>query len=201
MPETLDETALGVQARRLAEGEPAFAAILERLGVPPLWARAPGFPTLLHIILEQQVSLASARAAFERLKQALPALTPAAFLTLDDAQLLAVGFSRQKTRYGRELARSVLEGRIDLDGLARQEDEAARAALVALNGIGPWSAEIYLLMALLRPDAWPKGDLALVSAARDVFGLSWDEMTQRAEAWRPHRAVAARMLWQYYLNK
>ena len=201
MPESLTAATLARDASSLAQREPVFAGLLARQGPPPLWDRPPGFATLLHIILEQQVSLASARAAFERLKQTLPALTPAAFLTLDDAQLLAIGFSRQKTRYGRELARAVEEGSIDLDGLAELEDEDVRAALVALKGIGPWTAEIYLLMALLRPDVWPKGDLALVSAARDVFGLSWDELTQRAEAWRPHRAVAARMLWHYYLNK
>jgi DNA-3-methyladenine glycosylase II len=201
VPETLDAGQLEARAHWLAEREPAFAAILERLGAPPLWARAPGFATLVHIILEQQVSLASARAAFERLKRALPEMNPAAFLTLDDAQLLAIGFSRQKARYCRELARAVQEGRIDLDGLAELDDDAARAALVALKGIGPWTAEIYLLMALLRADAWPRGDLALVSAARDVFDLSWDDLTKRAEAWRPQRAVAARILWHYYLSK
>jgi DNA-3-methyladenine glycosylase II len=189
----------------LARREPAFAAVLERLGAPPLWDREPGFPTLVHIILEQQVSLASARSAFERLKAALPELTPAAFQTLDDAQLLAIGFSRQKSGYCRGLAREILEGRIDLDGLAECEDGEVRAALIALKGIGPWTAEIYLLMALLRPDTWPLGDLALASAAKEVFGLnavpSYPALAQMAEAWRPHRAVAARLLWHHYLSR
>lgn len=205
LPESLDEAQLAERAGRLAEREPAFRDLLARLGSPPLWARTPGFATLVHIILEQQVSLASARAAFERLKQALPEVIPQAFLSLDDAELLAIGFSRQKTRYCRELARAALEGRVDLDGLAALEDSQVRAALVALKGIGPWTAEIYLLMALLRPDAWPKGDLALASAAREVFNLpalpGQEELARRAEAWRPHRAVAARLLWHHYLSK
>jgi len=202
----LDAASLAARAALLAAREPALGAVLARLGPPPLWDRPPGFATLLHIILEQQVSLASARAAFERLKLALaPEVTPRAFLGLDDAQLLAVGFSRQKTRYGRELARALLEGRLDLDDLAGLQDAAARAALTALKGIGPWTAEIYLLMVLLRPDAWPRGDLALASAARTLFDLPAlpgpTELERMAEAWRPHRAVAARLLWSHYLQK
>ena len=205
MVEVLDEAALRAGAEELGRRVPAFGAVLARLGAPPLWERTPGFPTLVHIILEQQVSLASARAAFERLKAALPELTPASFLTLDDARLLAIGFSRQKTRYCRLLAAEILAGRFDLDGLAEREDDEVRAALVALKGIGPWTAEIYLLMALLRPDSWPHGDLALASAAKEVFGLSavpsYAALAERAEAWRPHRAVAARLLWHHYLNR
>ena len=205
MVDVLDMATLTAGAEELAGREPGFGAVLARLGVPPLWERAPGFPTLVHIILEQQVSLASARAAFERLKLALPELTPASFLTLDDAQLLAIGFSRQKARYCRGLAREILEERFDLDGLAGREDDEVRAALVALKGIGPWTAEIYLLMALLRPDAWPHGDLALASAAKEVFDLpavpGYAALAERAEAWRPHRAVAARLLWHHYLNR
>jgi DNA-3-methyladenine glycosylase II len=205
LPEILSEAALRQGAALLAEHEPVFADILARLGPPPLWDRPPGFATLVYIILEQQVSLASARAAFERLKAALPELSPAAFLTLDDARLLAIGFSRQKAGYCRELARAVLEGRIDLDRLAELDDDAVRAALVSLKGIGPWTAEIYLLMVLLRPDAWPRGDLALASAARQAFALpalpSYPALAEMAEAWRPHRAVAARLLWHYYLSR
>ena len=205
MLEVLDEASLRQRAAVLAGQEPVFADLLARLGPPPLWDRQPGFATLVHIILEQQVSLASARAAFDRLRAALPDLSPASFLTLDDAQLLAIGFSRQKARYCRELALAVLEGRIDLEGLAELDDDAVRAALVSLKGIGPWTAEIYLLMVLLRPDAWPRGDLALASAARKAFDLpalpGYPALAEMAEAWRPHRAVAARLLWHLYLSK
>jgi DNA-3-methyladenine glycosylase II len=205
LPEILSQDSLRQGAARLAEREPVFADILARLGPPPLWDRPPGFGTLVYIILEQQVSLASAKAAYERLRSSLPELSPAGFLTLNDAQLLAIGFSRQKAGYCRELARAVLEGRIDLEGLAELDDDAVRGALVSLRGIGPWTAEIYLLMVLLRPDVWPRGDLALASAARTAFGLpalpGYPALAEMAEAWRPHRAVAARLLWHLYLSR
>jgi DNA-3-methyladenine glycosylase II len=159
---------------------------------------------LLHIILEQQVSLASARAAYRRLNAAVRPLTPRAFLALDDAALKTIGFSRQKTRYGRELALALAEGRLNLRRLARQEDAAARASLTVIKGIGPWTAEIYLLMVLRRPDAWPTGDLALAIAAQRVKRLGGrpgpEELAALGEAWRPWRAVAARILWHDYLS-
>jgi DNA-3-methyladenine glycosylase II len=190
--------------RHLSAREPAFSAILERLGPPPLWARPPGFSTLVHIILEQQVSLASAQAAFDRLKARLGGPEPGPFLTLTDAELLAVGFSRQKAGYCRGLARAILAGELDLDALERMDDDAVRRTLVRVKGIGPWTAEIYLLMVLLRPDAWPKGDLALAQAAKGVFNLAArptpEELERLAEDWRPWRGVAARLLWSHYLN-
>jgi DNA-3-methyladenine glycosylase II len=170
-----------------------------------MWARAPGFPTLIHIILEQQVSLASARAAFERLLALASPLTPERFLALDDATLRGAGFSRQKSHYSRLLATAMIEGQLDLAGLIHLPDEQVRAALIQRKGIGPWSADIYLLMALGRPDIWPAGDLALQIAAQQVKQLpqrpSADAMTVLAEPWRPWRAVAARLLWHHYLSK
>lgn len=188
----------------LAETEPVFRQILETLGTPPLWARPPGFATLVQIILEQQVSLASARAAFEKLKEACPDLSPEQFLTLDADELKRIGFSRQKAGYCRSLAQCILEGGLELDALHVQSDEQVRAALTGLKGIGPWTAEIYLLMALCRPDAWPHSDLALAVAARRAFGLPETpkppDLEQLGDAWRPYRAAAARLLWHYYLN-
>jgi DNA-3-methyladenine glycosylase II len=188
----------------LAARDPGLAAITERYGTPPLWARAPGFPTLVHLILEQQVSLASAKAAFDRLVAVADPLTPAAFLTLGDADLLAIGFSRQKTRYARELARAVAAGDLDLDALADADDDEVDRRLTALPGIGPWTATIYRLMVLRRPDAWPVGDIALAQAVAETRGLperpSRDELLAIAEAWRPWRAVAARILWHHYLS-
>ncbi|NPV75394.1 MAG: DNA-3-methyladenine glycosylase 2 family protein [Anaerolineae bacterium] len=204
MPEFLTEETLRSCVLALAKAEPVFKHILETLGAPPLWARPPGFSTLVHIILEQQVSLASARAAFEKLKQACPSLTPEQFLSLDDGALKAIGFSRQKAATCRNLAQRILEGGLELDALAGQSDEQVRAVLTGLKGIGPWTAEIYLLMALGRPDAWPHSDLALAAAARRTFALPEipkpPELERLGERWRPYRAAAARLLWHYYLN-
>ena len=204
-PITLDETTLAHGVYELIARDPDLAAVHTRLGVPPLWAREPGFPTLVHIILEQQVSLASARAAFDKLRAEVDPLTPAGLLALDDETLRRLGFSRQKTTYARYLANAVVTGTLDVDALATLPDEQVRAQLVALKGIGPWSAEIYLLMALGRADAWPSGDLALQVAAQTIKGLPArpDPITlsELAESWRPWRAVAARLLWHHYLNK
>jgi DNA-3-methyladenine glycosylase II len=203
--EQLDEVALREAALSLAERDARLGSAVARYGTPPLWAREPGFPTLLNIILEQQVSLASAAAAFGRLRAAADPLTPERFLEFDDAQLKTIGFSRQKTRYGRELARAVLSGALDIDALPRLDDDEVRSALTAITGIGRWTADIYLLMALGRPDVWPLGDLALETAARSVLGLPTTpnraELHDIAEGWRPHRAVAARILWHTYLSE
>lgn len=204
-PTALDAETLASAVEELAARDPALAAIVARHGPPPLWDRAPGFPTLLHIILEQQVSLASAQAAFDRLRLATDPTTPERFLELSDGELLAIGFSRQKARYGRALATAVGDGSLDLDGLPRLDDEAARRELVAIPGIGPWTATIYLLMVLGRPDVWPVGDIALAQAVAEVKGLatrpSPEEMAELGRAWRPWRSVAARLFWHDYLSR
>lgn len=200
----LNAAALPSIASDLAARDPDLAAILTAHGPPPLWERPQGFPTLVHIILEQQVSLASARAAFTRLQAVLGDVTPQAFLTLDDAQLKTIGFSRQKTGYARGLAQAIREGRFDPHDLAHLEDDDVRQRITALKGLGAWSADIYLLMALLRPDIFPTGDLALALAVQRAKHLpalpTGTELQQLALAYRPHRAVAARMFWHYYLS-
>lgn len=205
MTRALDEATLLAATDELAARDPDLAAIRTRWGPPPLWGREPGFASLLHIILEQQVSLASAQAAFDRLEAAIGRPSPAGFLGLSDAELLAIGFSRQKARYGRALATAVLDGALDIDGLADLDDATARAALLRQVGIGPWTADIYLVMALRRPDVWPTGDLALATAAAEAMGLatrpSDAELAALAEPWRPWRAVAARLLWLDYLRR
>jgi DNA-3-methyladenine glycosylase II len=203
-PAVLDEGAIQVGAEALARRDSDLARVVEAIGPPPLWARPPGFATLVYIILEQQVSLASARAAFLRLSAAISPVSPETFLSLDDAELKAIGFSRQKTTYGRILARAVLDGDIDLPGLAALDDEAVRAALIRIKGIGRWTADIYLMEALLRPDVWPSVDLALAIAVRRVKGLPDLPRPAELEAlgsmYRPWRAVAARLFWHHYLS-
>ena len=188
----------------VAAADPALAESLTRWGPPPLWARDPGFASLVHLILEQQVSLASARAAYDRLVTRLGELTPQGVLDSTDEELRADGFSRQKNRYVRALAAALEDGALDLDAVAALDDAEVRTALVALPGIGPWTAEVYLLSALRRPDTWPAGDIALQEGARRAKRLelrpSPDELEAIGEAWRPHRASAARLLWHLYLD-
>lgn len=200
----LTQKGIALAANALGEIDPDFARLNAALGAPPLWERDPGFPTLVQIILEQQVSLASAAAAYNKLQEAILEVTPHNFLTLDDVELKKIGFSRQKTGYCRGLAFALAEHTFDLDSVAEMDDQSARTALVSLKGIGRWTADIYLLMALLRPDIWPVGDLALVAALQRLKKMPGrplpDEFDRIAEPWKPWRAVAARMLWQYYLS-
>lgn len=191
--------------RELARRDADLAGVIEKYGQPPLWVREPGFPSLIYIILEQQVSLASARAAYQRLQAAVRPLTPAGFLRLSDIELKQIGFSRQKTLYTRLLAESLACGRFDLRDLDDLHDDAARKTLMALKGIGTWTADIYLLSALRRPDIWPTGDLALATAVQEVKRLrkrpSPARLEKMSEPWRPWRAVAARLFWHAYLCK
>ena len=170
-----------------------------------MWAREPGFASLIYIILEQQVSLASARAAYERLQKVVLPFTPKRFLELDDAVLKTIGFSRQKTAYGRHLAGAVVGRHLDLDVLDMLDDMRARSELTRVKGIGPWTADIYLLTALRRPDIWPKEDLALAVATQEVKRLparpTPHELDALGAVWKPWRSVAARLLWHYYLGK
>jgi DNA-3-methyladenine glycosylase II len=199
---TLETLATGVA--ELGGRDPHLAAVVDRFGVPPLWDRPQGFPTLVQIILEQQISLSAGRAAYLRLERLAGEVTPARVAALDEAALRGAGLTRQKSHYIRELALAIVEGRFDADGLAELDDDEARAALVALKGIGPWTADIYLLMALRRPDVWPGGDLALVAAIREVKRMRGPADARRIDSltrsWRPWRAVAARLLWHHYLS-
>lgn len=204
IPRTLNQISLAQGVSYLCNVDPDIARVVSDLGHPPLWAREPGFATLLQIILEQQVSLASARAAYQKLEKASGQITPERFLTFSDAELKQFGFSRQKTEYGRVLSEAIVNGQMDLDGLSDLEDRQVRRELVRLKGIGPWTADIYLLMALLRPDIWPSGDLALVSAVQQMKNLPEKptalQIFQIAEKWKPWRSVAARIAWHYYLS-
>jgi DNA-3-methyladenine glycosylase II len=182
-----------------------LAAVVKKYGRPPFWVREPGFPTLVYIILEQQVSLASACAAYQRLIVATKMLTPGSFLRLNEVELKQIGFSRQKTLYTRLLADALVRGHFNLRHLHDLHDEAARKMLTALKGIGAWTADIYLLSALRRPDVWPIGDLALATAVQEVKRLrkrpTPDKLEKMSTPWRPWRAVAARLFWHAYLCK
>ena len=165
--------------------------------------RTPGFTTLVHIILEQQVSLKSAKAMLLRLQSAIDPFTPERFVSLGESHLRGLGVTRQKSAYLLHLSGSIINGDLSFNKLSRMPDDEARTSLTRIKGIGLWSADVYLLMAMRRADIWPAGDLALAVAAKELWKLKTrptpDELEQIAERWRPYRAVAARMLWQHYL--
>ena len=201
----LTQKSLALAARELAVRDKMLAGILETYGDPPLWRRATGFTTLVHIILEQQVSLKSAKSMLLRLQGAIEPFTPLRFIELGDGYLRSLGVTRQKSAYLLHLSESIVNGALSFTRLARMSDDEARLVLTQIKGIGSWSADVYLLMAMRRADIWPSGDLALAVAMKDLKGLATrpgpGELERLAENWRPHRAVAARMLWQYYLGK
>ena len=200
----LNKNSLAKAAKTLAIVDEDLARILEDHGTPPLWAREPGFITLVRIILEQQVSLTSADAMFRRLNDNIKPLTPATVLGAGAPFLRSFGITRQKASYFINVSDAIQNGELDLEEIGYESDESAIEKLTSVKGIGPWTAKIYLLMALGRPDVWPVGDVALATAARNLKGLqqrpSQAELTEIANAWAPHRATAARMLWHYYLN-
>jgi DNA-3-methyladenine glycosylase II len=201
----LTKESLGRAAKLLARGDKDLAAILKQYGPPPLWSRKPGFATLVQIILEQQVSLASAAALFARLNKSIIPFRPAQLLLLGEPHLKSLGLTRQKTAYCLHLSQLLNEKHLKLSQLSRFSDEEAKARLMEVKGIGSWSADIYLLMALGRPDVWPAKDLALAVAVKQLKGLKVrpgpDALDEIGERWRPFRSVAARMLWQYYLAR
>lgn len=184
--------------------DPHLADLHRRNGDPPRWSRPSTFATMVLFVLEQQVSLASAKAAFVRLHEAIGPIEPASFLRIDDDRLRTIGFSRQKASYCRGLASQILSGTVDLVGLHTLGDDEARAVLTSIRGVGRWTADIYLLFVLGRPDAWPSGDRALYVSMAAALGLDGvpepQEADRLAESWRPWRGIAAFLLWHDYLG-
>jgi len=199
----LDLRSISVAAADLARRDPHLGIILRKHGPPPLWGRRPGFATLIRIILEQQVSLASAASMFGRLQAHIVPFAPERFAELGETYLRSLGLTRQKSAYCLHLSRGIINGELNLRGMSRLDDLDAHAKLMGVTGIGTWSADVYLLMALKRPDIWPSGDVALITAVTQVKQLAARpdpiRLLEIAEGWRPYRSVAARMLWQYYL--
>ncbi len=204
MNTNIDSRNLSLYCQKLAATDTSLAFIFNTYGVPPLWARQTGFATLIHIILEQQVSLRSAQAAFDKLNEKVGTITPENILNLSDEEMKAAYFSRQKMNYARNLANAVLEKSLDLKNLENLPDEKVREELLKIKGIGRWTSDIYLMMAMLRADIMPKGDLALHTAWQKLKNLEKrpgsDEFLEIAEQWKPFRSVAARLLWHFYLK-
>jgi DNA-3-methyladenine glycosylase II len=188
----------------LSQRDKVFTSIIEKHNYPPMWTRPASFATLIHIILEQQVSLASALAAFNKLKQKIGTITPGKLLKLSDEQMKACYFSRQKMMYARHLAEALISKKLQLKKLSASPDEEIRAALKQIKGIGDWTADVFLMFALQRADVFPIGDLAMVNALKEVKQLpkntAKEELLLMAESWRPYRTIAAMLLWHHYIK-
>ena len=187
----------------LSRKDRGLARLSRRHGPPPMWGRKADFAALLKIILEQQVSLTSAAAVYQRLSVELPSITASEVVNFTESGLRELGFTRQKASYCYGLAEMICNSELDLKAIGRMDDDKAHDALLKVRGIGTWTANIYLLMALRRPDIWPHGDLALAESARRMRKLEirpdYDRLDKMALRWRPWRSVAARILWHAYL--
>jgi DNA-3-methyladenine glycosylase II len=199
---SLDDESLAKAVRLLCRRESRFKPVVKAHGIPALRAGKPGLEGMLIIVTEQFLSLAAARAIWLRLEARLNPFAPDHVLTCAQPELVALGLSNAKAKSFHGLAQAALEGRFDHHDLSQMDDEAAQKSLISLPGIGPWTADIYLLSACLRADVWPWGDVALQAAAQDLFKLKArpdkTKMLALGEDFRPYRAVAARLLWSHY---
>lgn len=189
---------------QLAKKDAHLQSIIRQYGHPPMWNRPASFQSLIHIILEQQVSLASAKAALNKLKEKIGTITAKKLLQLSDAELRACYFSRQKTIYARDLAEAIVSKKLQLKKLAAATDDEVRITLKKIKGIGDWTVDIYLLFVLQRADIFPTGDLAMMNALKQIKGLSKETAKEKiialAEKWRPHRSLATMILWHHYIK-
>ena len=187
---------LGAQDKQLRQ-------IIDDHGYPPLWTRKEGFSTLVHIILEQQVSLASARAAYDKLREKIGTVTPNKVLAMTDQELKGCYFSRQKITYVRDLAEKVLAGSLKLRQFHALSNEEIRNELIQVKGIGQWTVDVYLMMVMHRCDLFPLGDIALINSAKYVKEMAREttkeDVGRLAERWQPYRTVAVFLLWHAYI--
>ena len=204
MPQEFSPSTFHNLCDQLAARDADLAAIIRSDGYPPMWTRPNSFETLVHIILEQQVSLASALSALNKLRDYVTVLTPANLLLLSDDEMRACYISRQKTGYIRYLARQLQSGELELHKLQDMPDDQVRAKLITLKGIGHWTIDVYLMFVLQRADIFPIGDLAAVNALKKVknlpAGITKEEMIEIAEQWQPYRTIATMLLWHFYLS-
>ena len=204
MLNTFSSASFRSRCDELAESDADLAAIILSHGYPPMWNRPNTFETMVHFILEQQVSLASALSALNKLRDKIKEITPQKVLRLSDEELKACYFSRQKTGYVRYLAESLISGQVDLQSFPNLPDDEVRTTLVTLKGIGNWTVDVYLIFVLQRADIFPLGDLAAVNALKRIKHLPKDthrdSLLPVIDRWKPHRTIATMLLWHYYLS-
>ena len=201
---SFDETSFIKICTQLSKQDLIIKKIIKAHGYPPMWKRKHGFETLIHIILEQQVSLASAKAALNKLKEKIGNVTPKKLLSLSDEELKACYFSRQKIVYARHLAAAIINKQLNLSKLASMEDEEVRTTLKRIKGIGDWTVDVYLMMVLQRTDLFPQGDIALMNSVRETHDFSdhsKEKIILHAAKWKPYRTIAAFIFWHSYLCK
>lgn len=205
MFETFDQTNFLELCDLMGNRDADLEAVLAKHGYPPFWSRPNTFGSLVHIILEQQVSLASALATLNKLKEKIGEVTPAGLLALTDQELRDCYFSRQKTVYIRHLAESLMSGALSLNDIEAMDDLSIRNQLKKIKGIGDWTVDIYLIFMLHHTDVFPIGDLAAVNALKKVKGLavgvSTEEVLAVADQFKPYRTIATMLLWHAYLEE
>jgi len=205
MFEKFDEFNFTLLCDKLAKKDRELRNIIKQHGYPPMWTRPATFQTLILFILEQQVSLASAYAAFKKLKEKIGYVTPAKILKMSDADLRACYFSRQKIIYARELAKAVQSKQLKLKKISLAHEDEVRHELKKIKGIGDWTVDVYLMHSLQRTDLFPLGDIALVNSLKEIKQLhphtTKEDMLAIAEPWRPYRTIAAMILWHSYIQK
>jgi DNA-3-methyladenine glycosylase II len=186
----------------LIQRDKTFSLLLERYGPPGFVSRPPGFESMCKIILEQQVSLESARASFNKLKDVITDYTPENVIEVSLQEFRDCGISRQKTVYLQALAEAIIEGTIDFDSFKDKSAEQIRKELIQIKGIGNWTIDIYLMFSLQSPDILPLGDIGILSAIKDLWGFTTlEQITKHTKIWSPYRTAAAFFLWHYYLEK
>jgi DNA-3-methyladenine glycosylase II len=188
--------------KKLTSSHKLFSKIKEKYGIPPNWQRPQGFISLSRIILEQQVSLASAEAHFKKLNNYLPEFTPAEILKLSDEEMKACQISRQKAKYLRELSKAVIIKSLTFEELQKLSPEEVRKQLTSIKGIGNWTTDIYLMFCLQSKDIFPLGDIALITTIKELTKVKAREgIIRLTKKWKPYRSLAAYFLWYYYLKK
>lgn len=205
MHQTFDSANFKKICNKLCRIDKDLHAIIRQYGHPPMWTRPATFQTLVLTILEQQVSLASAYAAFKKLKERVGYVTPEKILSLKDEELRACYFSRQKIIYARELAKAIQSKQLMLNKFSNSHEDEIRVELKKIKGIGDWTVDVYLMHALQRTDLFPLGDIALVNSLKEIKQLHADttkeNMLSIAESWRPYRTIASMILWHAYIKK